>query len=539
VQLLKGYLGYIRKDEALMCDLLIRNALIYDGTGAPAFRGCVAVKGGKIQYVGHEYDGPAREILDAEGLCVAPGFIDSHSHADYAVFTDPHRDHVLRMGVTTEVAGQCGYSVSPIPADTPAATADFVRQRNAPLFPTMREQIENMQRLEMGTNIRCFAGHGLLRAGAIGLGDTKATDDQIRSMQDALRMAIYQGAAGLSTGLSYAPGIYSNVHELIALARVAGEAGGMYTTHSRSESMGLFKSVDECIRIAREADVPVNISHFKVVGKIFWDHCAKALEMIDEALEEGLDITLDCYPYTAVSTTPLSTVPPQFLTEGGEMLAQRLENPIVADEIRRYIFEVNDPGWDNSMFYVGLENFRIVVADATPWAVGKSYVEIAREMGMDPFETWVYLLRLNRCNMTECRFAMCEENVEMILKHSKCMVGSDGIYMKGDPSAHPRAFGTFPRYLGRYIRGRKILSREEGIHRITGMPARRYGLTGKGVIEPGFDADIVIFDYDSILDHADFCNPFKRNEGIHRVYMNGRLVMKDDETTGVYTGRIL
>lgn len=522
-----------------MYDLLIRNAMIYDGTGAPAFIGCVAVNGGKIQYVGETCDAEAKEILDAEGLCLAPGFIDSHSHADYAVYTDPHRDHVLRMGVTTEIAGQCGYSISPLPADTPKATADFVRKRGAPLLPTMREQMEDMARLELGVNLRNFTGHGLLRAGAIGLGNVEATDDHIRTMQEALRFAIQQGSAGLSTGLSYAPGIYSNSHELIELARAAGEAGGMYTTHSRSESMGLFDSVEECIRIAREADVPVNISHFKVVGSVFWERCGKALGMIDDALKEGLDITLDCYPYTAVSTTPLSTVPPQFLTEGGEALARRLEDPTVAAQIRRHIFEVNDPSWDNSMYYVGLENFQIVVAEATPWAVGKTYVQVAEELGMDPFDAWVYLLRLNRCNMVECRFAMCEENVEMILKHPKCMVGSDGIYIAGDLSAHPRAFGTFPRYLGRYIRERGILSREEGVHRITGMPARRYGLVGKGELKPGFDADMVLFDYDSIMDHADFSNPFRRNQGIHRVYMNGRLVLKDDEPTGEYVGKCL
>lgn len=520
-----------------MQDLLFKNALIYDGSGSPAFHGSVAVFKGKITYVGKE-EPVSQKVIDAEGLSLAPGFIDVHSHSDHVIFEDPLRLQVLRMGVTTELAGQCGESRSPFSPNMAPAVKEFIR-KSPFTFSTMKEELDALNCLKLGVNQRYFTGHGVLRANVMGLAARHATNDEIGAMAERLIRSIQEGAAGISTGLAYVPGIYCNSDELVQLGKVAGENGGIYTTHSRSESMGLFDCVNECIRIAREGHVPVNISHFKCVGKVFWERCEKALAMIDEALAEGLDITLDAYPYTAVSTTTLSAIPPQFLDKGAVSFAESLQLPDVVQAIYHEIYEVNSPTWDNSMFYVGLENFLIVRAKETPWAVGKTYAQAAEEMGMTPFEGMIHLLKANHGCIYECRFAMCEENVEAILKHPKCMVGSDGIYMPGDISAHPRAFGTFPRYLGRYIRERKILSREEGIHRITGMPAHRYGLIGKGEIKVGCDADLVLFDFDRIMDRASFQNPFLPNEGIHQVYVAGELALEENEPTDVRNGKYL
>lgn len=522
-----------------MFDLIISNALIYDGTGKPAYFGSVAVKDGKIAAVSREKLSCAKEIIDAEGLALSPGFIDSHSHSDSALFSDPHRVHVLRMGVTTEIAGQCGHSRSPAMDTITEQTRQFLDSKHAPFFSSMKEQIEAINALKIGPNQVYFTGHNLLRSNVMQLEDRFATDDEIRLMQVALKQSVYEGSLGVSTGLSYVPGIYSNTHELTEMGRAAGECGGIYVTHSRSESMGLFDSVAECIYIAREGKVPVNISHFKCVGKPFWERCEKALSMIDDALAEGLDITLDAYPYIAASTTTLSAIPPRFLDQGAQAFAKSLEDPRIVEAIRKEIYEINDPSWDNSMYYVGLDNFLIVRAEQTPWVVGKTYAQAAADLGMKPFDAVMHLLKANHGTVYECRFSMCEENVETILKHPKCMVGSDGIYMSGDLSCHPRAMGTFPRYLGRYIRDKKILSREEGIYRITGMPARRYGLKNKGEIREGFDADLVLFDYDSIIDCADFMNPFKPNIGIHKVYMNGKLVLVDNEPTNTWIGKYI
>lgn len=522
-----------------MYDLLFKNALIYDGSGAPAYIGNVAVSGDKIVYVGSEVPGSAAKIIDADGLCLAPGFIDVHSHSDQSIFEAPQRLHVLRMGATTELAGQCGYSCSPFAPDVEQSVKEFIKNGTSPCFSSMKEELEALASLKPGTNQRYFTGHGLLRCNAMGLTARNATEEEIAAMERDLAKAMDEGAAGVSTGLSYVPGIYCSSEELIHMGRTAGEKGGLYVTHSRSESMGLFDCVRECIRIAREGRVPVNISHFKCVGKPFWERCEEALSMIDEAVASGLDITLDAYPYIAASTTTLSAIPPRFLDKGAVAFAESLNDPAVVEAIRREIYEINDPSWDNSMYYVGLENFMIVRAKETPWVVGKTYAQAAAELGMEPFDGLVHLLKANHGNICECRFSMCEENVEMILRNPRCMVGSDGIYMPGDLSAHPRAFGTFPRYIGRYIREKQILTREEGIHRITGMPARRYGLNGKGFLRAGYDADLVLFDFEKIIDRADFLDPFRLNEGIHQVYVAGELAVEDNESTGVRNGRYL
>lgn len=519
-----------------MFDLVIKNAKIYDGTGESAYVGNIGVNDGKIAVISQNDLGLARENINADGLALSAGFIDAHSHSDLAIWDDPHRSHVLRMGVTTEIAGQCGSSISPATSDMPdAARRHFEKE----LYPDMKTEIEALSKMELGTNQRYFCGHNVVRGCVMGLENRLPTKDEIARMEELIEASVRQGAAGLSTGLSYVPGIYSNGDELVELSRAAAKAGGIYTTHSRSESMGLFDSVNECIRIAKEANIPVNISHFKCVGKVFWERCDKALAMIDEANAQGLDITLDAYPYVATSTTTLSVIPPKFLTEGGLGLARMLHDPNVVEEIRREIYEINDPSWDNSMYYVGLENFLIVKADKTPQFIGKTYAQAAKELGLEPFYAVMHLLRLNDGEIKECRFSMCEENVEAILRHPKCMVGSDGIYEKGDLSCHPRAMGTFPRYLGHYIRKRQILSREEGIRRITGMIAERYGLKGKGFVKVGMDADLVLFDYDSIIDRADFFDPFKANEGIVSVYMNGVEVLKNDQPTGEWVGKYL
>jgi len=511
-----------------MYDLIIRNAEIFDGTGNPSFFGDVAVHNGKIAQIGKITDS-AKVTVNADGCALSPGFIDCHSHADEWVTQYPDRTHVLRMGVTTEIAGNCGISQYPVSCED-----------GSDWFPNLSAFFERLSKQPLCTNVAVFAGHGNLRRQAMGIENCKAGDKEIKVMRESLRKSMMEGALGYTTGLSYVPGIYSDTHELSEIAKELKTFGGLYSSHSRSESAGLFKSVQECIDIAKIADVPVNISHFKVVGKTFWSRCGEALSMIDRANEEGLTVTLDAYPYTAVSTTTLSAIHPRYLDKGPEAFAKMLENPEIVEELRREIFEIDDPAWDNSALHVGLENFLIVTANETPWVVGKTYAQVGEELGITPYEAMVDLLRKNNGNVWDVRFAMCEENLEQILKHPLCAVGSDGIYNLGkDKLTHPRAFGTFPRYLGRYIREKEILSRHEGIHRITGMTADRFKIAGKGYLKPGYDADFVLFDFDKIMDHADFADPFKLNEGILQVYMQGKLVLKDNDPTGQYMGKCI
>ena len=524
-----------------MHDLLIQNARIYDGTGSTPFMEDVAVSDGKIAAVGTDL-GAAKKVVDAQGLALSPGFIDSHSHADGTAFAHPQRDHVLRMGVTTEVCGCCGISFAPVTnPDTEvlselSGTAAYKHR----FFKTFREEREALNALPLGPNLAIFTGHAPLRYNAMGTQNRAPTAPELERMQKELAGAMAEGAFGYTTGLSYVPGIYSKKEELVALAKAMAPYGGIYSSHSRSESAGLFKSVQECIDIAEEAGVTVVISHFKCTGKTYWGWCEQALSMIDDANRRGLDVHLDAYPYIACSTTTTSAIPSRFLDKGPEAFARSLADPKIVEAIRKEIFEIDDPSWDNSALHVGLENFLIVGADVTPEVVGKTYAQVGKEMGISAFDAMILLLRRNKGLVRDVRYSMCEENVERILRHPRCTVGSDGIYAKGrDTTCHPRATGSFPRYLGRYIRDRKILSPQEGIRRITGQPADLYRLTGKGYIRPGYDADLVLFDFDRILDHADFEDPFQLNEGIHQVYMKGQLVLEDNQSTGTYLGKSL
>ncbi len=522
-----------------MVDLVIRKALIYDGSGKAPFYGNVAVQDGKILSVGKEDPGLAEREVDAEGLALSPGFIDVHSHSDYSICQDPHRLRGLQQGITTELSGNCGISSSPVSSDMDPAVRESIHYGTDLQWESTAQQVEEINKKPLGVNQRYFTGHGALRANVMGLQSRPANPEEIAGMQKWLVQSMRDGTAGLSTGLSYVPGIYSDTHELVELAKTAGQLGGIYTTHSRSEAIGIYDCMRECIQIAREGHVPVNISHFKCSGKAFWDHCKPALAMLDEAIAEGLDITLDAYPYTACCTTTLSAIPAKFLDQGREAFAASLEDPNVVKEIYHEIYEVRDPSWDNSMYYVGLENFQIVRANETPWAVGLSYAQAAERLGLAPFDGMIALQKANHGDVHEVRFSMCEENVETILQHPRCMVGSDGNVLPGDTACHPRCTGTFPRYLGRYIRDRGILSREEGIRRLTSMPAHRYGLVGKGEILPGMDADLVLFDYDTILDHADYAHPFEANEGIHQVYVGGKLSLEDNQPAGNWNGKYL
>ena len=523
-------------------DLIIDNVRIYDGTGEPSYIGSVAVKNGKIAAVKqNHFTETASERIDADGLSLSPGFIDSHAHADEEIFTDPGRDHVLKMGVTTEIAGQCGHTESPYPADVDERLYAMASGNyGGHPFESFSELAKAVSELPLGVNEAWFTGHGALRTSVIGFENKTADEKEISLMKELLIKEMQGGALGFSTGLAYVPGIYSDSHELCELAKVLKAYGGIYSSHTRSESAGLFAAVKEVIDIAEKAGVTGNISHFKACYPDFWDRMDEALKMVDDARKKGIDITMDAYPYTAVSTTTLSAMPSQFLTGGAEAFSESLSDPGIREAVRKEIYEIDSPTWDNALKHAGPERFLVVGASETQEFEGLTYAQIAERLNTDPFDAVVWMLQKNHGHVKDVRFIMSEENVEKVLKHPVCTVGSDGIWVKGrDRICHPRAFGTFPRYLGHYIREREILSREEGIRRITGLPSLRYRLRGKGFIKPGYDADMVLFDYDSIKDGGDFKNPFRKNEGIEKVLMGGETVVCENELTEKRKGEFL
>lgn len=532
----------------MKADLFIKNVNVYDGSGAKVFPGSLAVKDGKILRVFADrdrdslFDCDAVETVDGEGLDLAPGFIDSHSHADESIGTAPERLSALRMGVTTELAGQCGHTSSPYPADVDEKLFRMASgSYRGDHYESFGAMLDDYRELPIGTNQAWFTGHGALRTWAMGFANRKASEEEIAEMRSLLERELREGAVGLSTGLAYVPGIYSDLAELSGISQALKAFGGIYSSHSRSESAGLFDAVEECIGVARETGARVNISHFKACYPDFWERQDRALAMIDEANAEGLQVTLDAYPYVAVSTTTLSAMPARFLDRGAEAFAEMLGSEEIREAVRKEIYEIDSPSWDNALKHAGADRFLIVCAKETPEIEGLSYSELAAKLGMeDPFDAVCWALRRNRGDVKDVRFIMTEENVEKVLAHPLCTVGSDGIYVKGrDRICHPRAFGTFPRYLGHYVRDRKILSREEGIRRITGMPASRYGLCGKGLIREGHDADLVLFDYDRIRDGGDFKDPFIPNTGIERVILGGKTVLINNEPTGISCGRFL
>ena len=526
-----------------MFELLIKNATIYDGSGTPSYVADVAVENGTIAAIGKNL-GSAKQVIDAEGLALAPGFIDSHSHGDMSIFAEPNRDHVLRMGVTTEIGGNCSHSLFPIREDISEEdyrTVFGVHNPGGVRFGSLKEMRQAMKNLPVGPNQSIVTGHSNLRHAAMGLRSSEATEAEIAVMQELLEQAMEEGSQGVSSGLGYIPSVYCNTQELIAVSRIAAKHGGIYTTHSRYESASILKSIQESIDIARETGIHSHISHLKCTGRDFWNLCETVIEKIDEANRQGNTVTFDAYPYTACFTSATTAaVPARYFDRGMGTFLKMIENPAVVEEIRKEIFEIDDPGWDNAVLHVGLNNFRITVAPKTPELIGKSYTQIAEERGMDPFDAMLWVLKENDGLVGEIRKTMCEENLEMIFRHPLCSVGSDGTFIRGiTPMTHPRALGTFPRYLGRYVRERGILSREEGIRRITGLPAMRFGVANKGFIRPGYDADLVLFDYDRILDGGTFENPFLPNEGIRQVYMSGQLVLQDNEPTGIRVGRFI
>lgn len=520
-----------------MLDMLIKNALVYDGTGAaPAVR-CVGVKDGKIVCVSEACDQPALVEIDGEGLCLAPGFIDSHSHKDIHFFMNQLRENLLLQGVTTEVGGQCGWSVAPHPKSAPEDYRNYIAAlRKQPDFETFGEYLEYLDTVKTGTNTAVFVGYNALRGTVMGMKTGEPTAEELSRICALAEEAMQAGALGFSVGLVYAPCVYAYKAELVAVARVVKRYGGRFTAHIRDEGDRLIEAVEEVISIGEAGGVPVNISHLKALFPENFHKIDTVLEMIDQANARGVEVTFDAYPYSACAATILSTLPPSYLSHGMDWLMEHLEGKENIEALRKAIYEPTEI-WENPIAKIGVENHLIAKAAKTPQIEGMRISEYAQANGLDGIEAYAQIIRLNGGSVEDIRFAMSEENLEKIYRHPRCMVGSDGLY-KGDKSpAHVRAFATFPKYLADFIRDKKLLPMEEGIRRITGMPADIYGLTGKGYVKEGYDADLVLFHKEKLCHKATYADPFVPNEGIHMVIVNGKAAVVDNELTGVMEGK--
>lgn len=517
-----------------MYDLLIKGARVVDGTGAPFFWGDLGVARGRIAGVGR-LDGKARRVVRARGLVLAPGFIDIHSHSDIAYLVNPLGESKVRQGVTTEVIGQCGFSLAPVAGPAVKEIERKLSEYGLELsWRGMGEYLERLREARPAVNLAPVAGHGTVRGSVLGYEPRPPTGEELDGMCRLLREALAEGAFGLSTGLIYPPGSFARTEELIALARELVPLGGIYFTHLRNEGGRLFEAIEEAVRIGEEAGVPVHIAHLKAGGEGNWGKGEEALSRVLQARARGVDVTCDQYPYTASSTGLVSILPDWAQAGGSEELLARLQDPGYRARLAAGCV-VSD--WERILI-------SSVKTEANKRWEGNSLAEIARGRGKTPLEAALDLLVEEELQVDMIRFGLSEEDVRTIMRHPWVMVGSDGSALApygplGRGKPHPRNYGTFPRVLGHYVREEGVLELEAAVHKMTGLPAWRLGLWARGLLRPGFWADLVLFDPEGIRDLATYTDPHRYPEGIELVVVNGVVTVEAGEHTGARAGQVL
>ena len=512
-----GLLVVIPAAQTPTYDIVIRNGRIVDGTGSPWYRADVAIRGDTIARIAARIGAPAARSIDAAGKVVAPGFIDLHTHARRGIFQVPTAENYVRQGVTTIMEGPDGSSPLPIKPflDRVAAT------RVSPNFGT-------------------FVGQGSIRDQVIGPINRKATADEIGKMRELVREAMEQGAFGLSSGLFYVPGTFTPTAEVVELAKIAGEMGGMYISHMRDEAGGVLDSVRETIEIGEKGGMPTQITHHKIVGKKYWGRSVETLKLVDDARARGVDATIDQYPYTASSTSIQAALMPAWGLEGGrDEVLKRLRTPSMRSELQketaRIILEERGGGDPN--------NVQLARCDWDPSLAGKRLGDVTKARGLEPTienaaATALWIVESGGC--AGIFHAISEEDLQRILRHPATMIGSDGeVPIFGEASPHPRSYGTFVRVLGRYVRELKVIALEDAIRKMAAFPAQRIGLTDRGVLREGMKADLTIFNPDTVRDVATFERPHQYAEGVTQVIVNGEVVFEEGRMTAARPGRIL
>lgn len=539
-----------RGNTRLVPDLIIRNGKIVDGTGGPWFKADVSVRDGRIEGILPTIEGQADQTVDARGFVVCPGFIDTHTHSDGTILVDPGADSSIRQGVTTQIIGNCGCGFAPVNPVRRSMIEGYIR-RLLPLdvksdWMTFREYMSKMGRLRFSTNIAPLVSHGAVRIAVMGFEERRPTAEELGLMRLLVSEAMEAGAFGMSTGLIYPPCVYAQTEEISELCRVVAEHYGLFTIHMRGEGDTLIQSVIEAITIGKEAGVRTHISHLKAAGRTNWGKTREALWMLEEAREGGLEVTFDQYPYTA-GATPIVTLLPPWAHEGGlDKLLMRLRDPKIRDKMR---IEMGEPGrgWENMAFSNGWENIFVTVlrSERSRAYEGKSMAEI-REMRNDPdeFTTLCDVLLEEGGEGRINVFSQDEGEMKSVMGHRLQMVGSDGrsVAPHGPLSVgkpHPRFYGTFPRILGRYVRLEGVLRLEDAVRRMTSYPAQTFRIDNKGLIREGFDADLVVFDPDTVLDRSTYQEPHQYPVGIEYVIVNGEVVVEKGRHTGAAPGKFL
>jgi len=531
--------GEIITLEPKTFDLVIKDGWIIDGSGHPGFHGDVGIRGDRIELIGQGISLPCQRIIDAKGLVVTPGFIDTHSHADAIVLIDPNEDSKIQQGVTTECIGNCGLSLAPVNKQylihlqryVASIQGGFLLSWNWETMGQYLDQIKAPSR-----NIAALIGHGAVRIAVVGPENRKPTPYEMDKMRDLVSESMDEGAFGLSSGLIYPPGVFAETDELIELCKTVARKGGLYATHIRGESDGLVEAVNEAIEIGQKSGVSVQISHHKAGGKKNWGKVKETLDRVEKAKSQGINIHLDVYPYTAGSTMLASILPPWMHDGGLDRALARLKDPQIRSRIKREM-EQGIKGWENFIEFAGWEGIVIAFCEKEKELEGKSILQIANEMNQEPAETAFDILLEEAGKVVMVIYAMSEEDVRTVMKHPSVMIGTDGIPTSGKP--HPRAYGTYPRVLGKYVREEKIFSLEEAIRKMTSLPAQKFGLQGRGMIAKGMIADLVIFNPATIEEKSTYLNPHEKPEGIEYVLIGGSIVLERTNLLNSQQGRVI
>jgi N-acyl-D-aspartate/D-glutamate deacylase len=524
-------------------DLLIKHGTVIDGTGAPGVVTDIGISGGRITAMAPMLAGSASREVDATGRIVAPGFIDVHTHSDFTLLSAPGADSKIRQGITTEVVGNCGFSPAPVQPQTLGLLQEYVGFLNPDMpwdWQRLGEFYARVSARGCAINIAPLVGHGAVRIAVMGFDNRPPSASELLRMQHLVGEAMEDGAFGLSSGLIYTPGCYGDTAELIALAEVVRDAGGIYATHMRGEGGTLEEAIAESLRIGEAAGLPVQISHLKASGRENWGKMERALHMIDAGRERGLAVTADIYPYIAGSTTMTSLFPAWTLEGGVERFLSRIGDSATR---QRIIDEVQGgrEGWSRANGSVGWEDIVVAGCQRQKEFEGKTVAQIAATMGKAPAEAMMDFLLAEQGKASIILFMMSEDNVARGIAHPQVMIGSDSLAMAtgsgGKP--HPRTYGTFPRVLGKYVRQEGIITLEDGIRKMTSMAAAKLGLNDRGVLAEGKAADITIFDAATVGDRATFDNPHQYPEGIEYVMVNGQIVVEHGEQHAILPGQVL
>lgn len=525
-------------------DIIIKNGIVYDGSGANPKKADVGIRADRIAFVGNLSGKSARTTVDAGGLAVAPGFINMLSHSETVWFQDSRSLSELKQGVTTQIFGEG--SMGPLNDQMKQRFRGRQDNRDVVQWSTLGEYLNYMERFGISQNVASFIGAQTVREYVIGLEDKPPTPAQLDQMRELVRREMEAGALGVTTALIYPPAFFAKTEELIELCKVAARYKGKYTTHMRSEGNQLLEGVQETIRISREAGLPAEIYHLKASGAANWPKMDQVIKMIEKARAEGLQITADMYTYTAGGTGLDASMPPWVFDGGREAAYKRLQDPEMRKKIAEAIRTPTDD-WENLYLLSGSPE-RILLAsfrtEQLKPLTGKTLAEVAKMRGKDPVETIMDLVLEDRSRIGTIYFLMSEDNIKKQMRQPWVSFGSDAasIAPEGDflkSSAHPRAYGNFARLLGKYVREEKVITLREAVRRLSSLPATNLGLDHRGYLRPGMFADVVIFDPNTIADRATFENPHQLSVGVQHVFVNGTQVLKDGESTGAKPGKAL